>query len=302
MSKTSNNNSNTEDSEEPKNKKIIWILIPTIIVILILWLANLALIVNKDRFFGASTDTINIGTFGDMFGAVNALFSGLAFAGIIITIYLQRTELSLQRVELRLTRKEFKTQNETLSLQRFESTFFHMINNHHEIIDKLIFHEKYTNGKDHINEQKREVFSLAIQMLNIEMNKITNNDKTINIEQTYQDLQNAYKNFHSEVFSQKLNHYFRNLYHIFKFINQSKIDKEQKIFYSKILRAQLSSDELFLIFYNSLIPELGHPKLLKLIKTYDILDNFDFKLIMNESFISIYNTEKDKIEITDDAQ
>lgn len=46
------------------------------------------------------------GTFGDMFGAVNTLFSGLAFAGLIYTIYLQSNELSLQRDELKLTREE----------------------------------------------------------------------------------------------------------------------------------------------------------------------------------------------------
>jgi hypothetical protein len=51
-------------------------------------------------------DWTHRGTFGDMFGAVNALFSGLAFAGIIYTITLQRQELSLQREELALTRNE----------------------------------------------------------------------------------------------------------------------------------------------------------------------------------------------------
>jgi hypothetical protein len=48
------------------------------------------------------------GAFGDMFGAINALFSGLAFAGIIFTILLQREELKLQRKELELARIEFK--------------------------------------------------------------------------------------------------------------------------------------------------------------------------------------------------
>jgi hypothetical protein len=48
----------------------------------------------------------NRGTFGDSFGAINSLFSGLAFAGVIFTILLQRRELSLQREELNLTRKE----------------------------------------------------------------------------------------------------------------------------------------------------------------------------------------------------
>lgn len=45
------------------------------------------------------------GQFGDMFGAVNALFSGLAFAGVIIAVILQKRELALQRRELiRLSR------------------------------------------------------------------------------------------------------------------------------------------------------------------------------------------------------
>lgn len=48
------------------------------------------------------------GQFGDMFGAVNALFSGLAFAGLIYTVLLQREELSLQREELKLTRRELE--------------------------------------------------------------------------------------------------------------------------------------------------------------------------------------------------
>jgi hypothetical protein len=48
------------------------------------------------------------GSFGDMFGSINALFSGLALAGVIYAILLQRKELSLQREELKLTRKELE--------------------------------------------------------------------------------------------------------------------------------------------------------------------------------------------------
>jgi len=46
------------------------------------------------------------GQFGDMFGAVNALFSGGALIGVIIAVILQREELRLQRKELELTRQE----------------------------------------------------------------------------------------------------------------------------------------------------------------------------------------------------
>ncbi len=56
---------------------------------------------------------VDRGTFGDSFGGLNAMISGLAFAGIIYTIILQQNqlkmqseELALQRNELELTRKE----------------------------------------------------------------------------------------------------------------------------------------------------------------------------------------------------
>ncbi|MET3828629.1 hypothetical protein ABIC86_000089 [Paenibacillus sp. DS2363] len=65
------------------------------------------------------------GTFGDMFGAVNALFSGLAFTGLIYTIAVQRQELQtqsksidMQTDELSLQRKAIQMQTEELGLQR----------------------------------------------------------------------------------------------------------------------------------------------------------------------------------------
>src|SRR5262245_56935424 len=70
------------------------------------------------------------GIFGDMFGAVNALFSGLAFVGFLYTILLQRADLKLQkhehdlsRAEMAAQREQLVQQNETLRLQSFESTF-----------------------------------------------------------------------------------------------------------------------------------------------------------------------------------
>ena len=48
------------------------------------------------------------GPFGDTFGALNALFSGLALGGVILAIFLQRQELIYQREELRLTREQLR--------------------------------------------------------------------------------------------------------------------------------------------------------------------------------------------------
>lgn len=41
------------------------------------------------------------GTFGDMFGSINALYSGMALGGVVIAILLQRKDLQLQFAEMR---------------------------------------------------------------------------------------------------------------------------------------------------------------------------------------------------------
>lgn len=74
------------------------------------------------------------GQFGDSFGAVNALFSAFAFAGVIYAIIIQQRELSLQVEELRDTREEFARQslimienlNAAKEMQGFEKYIAHM--------------------------------------------------------------------------------------------------------------------------------------------------------------------------------
>jgi len=68
--------------------------------IFILWIASFILI---SLFIPKWSDRAS---FGDTFGAVNALFAGLALAGVITAILLQLQELRLQRKELEFTRKE----------------------------------------------------------------------------------------------------------------------------------------------------------------------------------------------------
>ncbi len=71
-------------------------------VIMVVWILSFVLIFYSFDTWG------DRGTFGDAFGAINSLFSGLAFAGIVYTILLQRKELTLQRMELVETRKELR--------------------------------------------------------------------------------------------------------------------------------------------------------------------------------------------------
>jgi chromosome segregation ATPase len=59
-------------------------------------------------------DKEKCGIFGDKFGAINSLFSGLAFAGVIVTLLMQIRELREQRDDIK---KNGELQNEILKAQ-----------------------------------------------------------------------------------------------------------------------------------------------------------------------------------------
>lgn len=60
------------------------------------------------------------GQFGDQFGAINALFSGLAFLGLILTIAFQTHGLRLQSRDLRLQTEALRLQIKEFSEQKEE--------------------------------------------------------------------------------------------------------------------------------------------------------------------------------------
>lgn len=69
-----------------------------------------------------------------VYTAFGSVFTALAFAGVIVTVLLQRAELQEQRKELRAQRielegqkRELEIQNRTAQLQRFENGFFHLL-------------------------------------------------------------------------------------------------------------------------------------------------------------------------------
>ncbi|MCM3632949.1 hypothetical protein [Paenibacillus camelliae] len=110
------------------------------VIIFVIWIAYGIIM-----FIAFGKEAIkNAGTFGDMFGAINALFTGLALVGVIVSNIYQREELKLQRIELRESRKELKRnadeiteQRKNMQLQRFETTFFNLISMYKTNIEKL---------------------------------------------------------------------------------------------------------------------------------------------------------------------
>lgn len=124
--------------------------------------------------------------------------------------------------------------------------------------------------------------------------------KSISIKEKEEFIQKDYLDFFT-TYQDSLGHYFRNLYHIFKYVYFTDlIIEEEKRVYSNIVRAQLSSDELVLLFYNSLTPilfsgdkpSLGYPKFKYLIEHFDVLQNMSKTLLLDTSHSSIFDNNK----------
>lgn len=80
--------------------------------VLVIWVAaplGVELVVGSDR--------AEAGQFGDLYGSVNALFSGLAFAVLIYTITLQRKDLALQQQQLKAQLDEMVESRQELKKQ-----------------------------------------------------------------------------------------------------------------------------------------------------------------------------------------
>lgn len=222
----------TNEGEEPEKslrnykKYIVW----SVFGVIAVWAMTFLLYLNNN--------SEERGQFGDMFGAANALFSGLAFVGLIITLILQREELSLQRDELKQTRKEFENQNKTMKRQRFENTFFNLMSLHQNITVNLELKNSAFNN-DASPLKGREVFK---QLYQKEYKSLFG----FNLNYGYEDPKELLDSWYFEVF----NHYLHFFEGILRFIDESDlledIERQQ---YAIMLRNTLSDFERYTIFY-----------------------------------------------------
>jgi len=109
-----------QKSGKPTEEKIkffdkLW---PWVTIIFVAQIAYWCFVISHFHNSGeASQNWANAGTFGDLFGGLTCLFSGLAFAGLIVTIRQQSREIRLQIDEQESTRLEFEKQTEQFTEQ-----------------------------------------------------------------------------------------------------------------------------------------------------------------------------------------
>jgi hypothetical protein len=239
------------------------------------------------NFITASVNTVKFANFGSFIaGTVGVIWS---FVGVILfylTLRLQRKDLLFQMEELILTRKEMEgqkkqmeIQNSTLKIQNFETTFFQLLNTYNEITSSINI------NIDNQNYKGRKCFFNLYAALKEDIIK-TDTANGINIENTSKDITIEGSKVFFANYQSELGHYFRFLYQLIKFIDTS--DIEVKSTYISLLRAQLSSYELTLLFYNCLSEK---EKFKLLIEKHSLLKNLDKSKIFNQEHLNLYKAE-----------
>jgi Putative phage abortive infection protein len=188
--------------------------------------------------------------FGSQFGAAAALFSGLAFVGLIRAITIQSQELQLQREELKLTRKEMENtreeiegqkkalelQSETMLKQQFEATFF-------TILDQL------NRISKRINEYKSQPESSSWNLFHKMLVEIIGIIRSRNLKHDVSEISKTINSILDEHYYQysELVNYKNVLFNLLKYIDNSNI--EDKIFYVNFIKDSFTQQETRFHFY-----------------------------------------------------
>ncbi|HFQ5428197.1 TPA: putative phage abortive infection protein [Vibrio vulnificus] len=218
-------------------------------------------------------DNGKFGTFGDFFGGV--LGSIWSLCGVLLfytalkeqrrdfknneialskqveALNIQTQEFALQREELSQTRKVFVEQSKTLMQQRLESTYFSLLSLYNKVVSDL---SNKSSNTCYFKEIKEEL----TQKGNYIRCPIKKHEKAV---EAYLTL------FYTR--KEDLSHFFKLLYRVIKTIDNSDISDEEKFRYIKIIRSQLSENEMFILYYNS-HSHLGRD-FYKLILKYNLL-------------------------------
>lgn len=225
--------------------------------------------------------TEQLGQMGDFFGGVlNPLLTFLTFTGLLITIVLQKTELREARREFERSADALHLQNAAITRQSFESTFFQMLSLHNTIVNAI----RVQKSAD-VELRGRECFNYFYTTISdIYKSRVTRKgapyygDEQATIEYSFKEFWNDQQ--------RNLGHYFRYLYNIIRFVSESEFRDGP---YIRLIRAQLSDQELLVLFYNCLTPQGKNFK--KLAEQFCLFDNMNPMHLLNQNHASLISAK-----------
>lgn len=228
---------------------------------------------------------INWGEYGSYLQGTTAAFWALAGVVLIFAAFvLQNEQLKAQRTQYEEEQKEqraeqarqaeqFALQQQSIRLQNFDSAFFQLLGLHNNIVDAFMVRDvlRHKDGRECFYEYYQD-----FRLENASMGGKSFASGVAKYEDYYQDRQ------------PNLGHYFRNLYHLIKFVAEHDalkhpnpdVEYRTRRRYTSLVRAQLSAYELAFLFYDGLSRH-GRDKFKPLIEQFGLLEALDVRLLLN---------------------
>ena len=229
----------------------------------------------------------DFGIFGDYIGGVVG-----TLVGLIGIVFLYRT----YRIQVDISNHQEAKQDR----QQFETAFFSLLSQQRNILQNLEGEFQVKKGlplEKVIGYQflSRLRLDLSLRLLDLNYEpKLLNTSNTSNtnllkiqVNCIYQELFQGY--------ADQLGHYFRHLYHLLKFVDESELFDKKK--YMDLIQSQMSSDELYLTAING-ISNYGRKRMLPLLNNYSFLENLiidDDPIVADLIRIFYPNTKKKSI-------
>lgn len=232
--------------------KALYVVIPAAVFgAWLFWTLGILVDASRTSVWQGPYDFAKSGMFGDSFGGFSALMAALAAAGALLTLQVQRREAAQQT---------------------FNTNLFTLLSNFTSVVEDTDIHNFIYEDQDDGTriEQLNYIWEGrdAYRVMLGDLRSRFNTEDLADLEITT----GRYEQFFTE-HRDDLGHYFRILYHLFRYIDES--CKGDKDYYSRIVRAHLSNSELFLVAYNCICGE-GKTKFVKLAEKYSILHNLGF--------------------------
>lgn len=213
-------------------------------------------------------------------GAVGSLWALAGLMFIYVAFLGQKQQLLLQRQEMEGQEEQFRLQQDSIKRQNFESAFFQLLNLHNQNVSQL----RYDDEEKRTQEGRRCFGLIYYSVFKIEFrswkSRPNEDVKTLKSAVGYYE---KFLNTHRAIFP----HYFRTLYHTFKFVKSSDISDSEKKRYTSLARAQLSSNELVFLFYNG-ISKYGE-KFRPLIEEFGLMEHLDKDKLLDPSHETFYD-------------
>ena len=213
-------------------------------------------------FHGSFGNQAVFGAFGDYFGGTIGAITALVSVVLIYFTYQQQVGISL---------KQFQ-QNKKMS---FEQNFFNLLQVQRDLTKSIVIERKNPlNTAKSVKYEGYKAIEIIAEDVETSMMQFSlePNLESLEFEEIRKKVDLLYKDVLDAYGELTLGHYFRHLYHILKYIQSSDID--DKKLYMDFLQAQMSNEELYMLFYDSL-SEYGYPKMYNLVSN-GLLENLRY--------------------------